>query len=57
MVQNIESADTTEDNKLATFTITSTSRTKISGSKNFQQGRWMARNMSITPHNRKMNCF
>ncbi|KDN13805.1 hypothetical protein [Snodgrassella communis] len=51
MVQNIESADTTEDNKLATFTITSTSRTKISGSENTVESRWLAPDTPITIRN------
>ncbi|KDN11614.1 hypothetical protein SALWKB12_2110 [Snodgrassella communis] len=51
MVQNHEFADTTEDNKLATFTITSASRTKISGSENIQEGRWLAPDALLTAHN------
>ncbi|WP_239424519.1 hypothetical protein [Snodgrassella communis] len=51
MVQNNESADTAEDNELATFTITSGSRTKISGSENIQEGRWLARDTLLTAHN------
>lgn len=51
MVQNHEFADTTEDHELTIFTITSASRTKISGSENIQEGRWLARDTLLTAHN------
>ncbi|WP_180295728.1 MULTISPECIES: hypothetical protein [Snodgrassella] len=51
MAQNNESADTTEDNKLTTFTITSGRRTKISGSENTVESRWLAPDTPITIRN------
>ncbi|NUE67503.1 TerB N-terminal domain-containing protein [Snodgrassella sp. ESL0253] len=52
--ENKQSADTAVDDELATFTITSGSRTKISGSENTEEGRWLAPDTSITIHNRKL---
>lgn len=49
--ENKQSADTAVDDELATFTITSGSRTKISGSENTEEGRWLAPDTSITIHN------
>lgn len=51
MVQNNESADTAVDDELATFTITSGSRTKISSLENTVESRWLALDTPITTHN------
>jgi uncharacterized tellurite resistance protein B-like protein len=49
------SDDTATDDELATFTIASGSRTKISGSDNSVEGRWLGADTSITIHNRKLS--